>query len=668
MRGRGRFVDDLRLPGLLHLRVTRSIYARARVTGVRGASFDGASLRAVLPATGEGATGPMTGVTEPALAQGIVNYVGQPVAAVLAESAARAEDLAGAVEVEYEPLPPVPDLASARTAPPIHADLSSNVMAEYLLGAEFDRSEAPIEIRESFRIARVAANPLETRGAVARFDGGRLTLFASTQSVFSVRHGLAGALNLPAESVRVVQTDTGGAFGSKGSVYPEYVLLAHAAMTSGHPVKWVEHRLEHLTSSRHGRGAEASLTLRADRDGRIRSVEGEVDVDGGAYFAGLNASSPRFIGFQLTGPYGIPNAQVRARAYYTNRVPLGPYRGAGRPEAAFFMERLVDRLADELKLEPLEVRRRNATEAKFRSPLGLEVEASRPFLEEAVRELGYEGRRGPGVGLSFFVLVPAFGPGESCRLATRDGILHVWLGSHSHGQAHSVWVGSLLARELGLDPASVVLENPDTDELGEGIGTWGSRSAMVGAAALLRTAQQLKERVRSETGSYSVPALLEGKWDLRWFERQSGQMNSLGANLVAAHVEESGRVIVDEARAYYDVGHALNPPAVESQIIGGTLQAIGQTLVEEVAYDATGQVLTASLADAGVSTAVPGIPIVARWAEHPSTLPHGAKGVGESPTIGVPPALARAIETRTGIPITDLPVRMTLLTRSSRRR
>lgn len=660
VRGKGVFLDDLRFPEMLHLRLARSLHARARLVRVAG-GIDGRELRARLPVGGEGATPTASGVTEPALAQEEVHYVGQPIAAVLGTTPENAEDLLASVEVDYEPLDPVPDVAAALTLPPFHADLPSNVMSEFWLGSEFERPAAPLLLEESFRIARVAANPMETRGALARFDAGRLTVYASTQSVYSVRNGLATALGLAPESVRVVQTDTGGAFGAKGSNYPEYVVAAYAAMKTGRPVKWVETRTEHLTSSRHGRGAEADVRIYAERDGTIRALEADVRVDGGAYLVGLNAGTSRFIAFQLVGPYGIPQARVHARSFYTNRVPLGPYRGAGRPEAAYLLERMVDRLADEAGLDPVEVRRRNATTTTFRSPLGLEVEPSRPFLEEAVGALGYERERGPGVGFSLFVLVPAVAPGDSARLKVGSGTLTVWTGTHNHGQAHRSWIRQLLEHELGVARASIVVENADTDALNAGIGTWGSRSAMVGGAAVIAAARALRDRVTADTGGYDPARLLAGSWDVTVFEPLKGQMNALGANLVRASVDRTGTVGVDEVRAYYDVGRALNRGAIESQVAGGTLQAVGQTLVEEVAYDERAQVLSMSLADAGVAAALPEVRVVVGLAEHPSPLPHGARGVGESPTVGVPPALVRAVETASGVHLSDLPIRASWL-------
>jgi carbon-monoxide dehydrogenase large subunit len=656
VRGKGQFLDDLRFPGMLHLKVIRSIHARARILSVPP-SLVGRDLHVVLPSTGEGAAAGITGVGEPAVAQEVVNYVGQPVGGVLAPTLAEAEDLASSVEVQYDPLPPVVTIDQALHSPPIHPGTPSNVMTEFTLGERFGDLRAPVVLEDRFKIARVAANPLETRGAVATFAGGRLTLYASTQSVFSVRGGLSQTLGLPAASVRVVQTDTGGAFGSKGSLYPEYVLLAHAAMRTGHPVKWTETRREHLTSSRHGRGTEGHVTLHAGRDGRVLALEAEILVDAGAYLCGLNGSTPRFIGFQLTGPYGIPRAYVHARGFYTNKVPLGPYRGAGRPEAAFLVERMMDRLADEVGLDPVEVRRRNATDAPTRTPLGLELPASRPFLEEAVSALSCPSPLPPGTGFCLFVLVPALAPGEGARLRVQDGRLEVGLGSHNHGQAHSAWTRSLLVEELGVPPDRIVIYPADTDFLARGIGSWGSRSAMAGGAALVAAARRLRREVEERTGGFDVDRLLNGSWDVTLFEQQSGQMNSLGANLVRATVDPLGRVTVEAVLAHYDLGRVLVQRAAESQVVGGTLQAIGETLSEEMVYDEAGQVLTGSLADAGLLPSSPATPVRVEFHGTPSPIPPGAKGVGESPTVGVPPALVRALETALEHRITDLPVR-----------
>lgn len=657
--GKGSYVADMRLPETLTLHVVRSPHARAKVISVKG-GISSAELDAKLGSAGEGARGGSSGVMMPVLAKDYVSFVGQPVAAVLAPDPYKAEDLAEAVDVQYEPLKAVIDPEEAIRSPPIHPGTASNVLSDSYLGREFD-IDAQVVLEDQFENERIAANPMETRGVLAHYDGSVLTLWASTQSVFSVKHGVSTALGLSPESVRVVQADTGGGFGSKGGVYPEYVIAAYAAMRTGHPVKWTETRTEHLISSNHGRGSKGSVKIFANRDGVVLGLKADIITDAGAYFTGLNAFTPGFIGLQVTGPYAIRSAYVRARSIYTNKVPLGPYRGAGRPEAAFFIERMMDLLADELRIDPLEVRLKNTVDGLFVSPTGLRVENANSFLKKAASSLGYNPAS-QGTGFSFFVLFPAVMPGESAKISVGSGRVRVWLGGNTHGQDHESFVKKLVSEELGVPQDVVTLERGDTSQLSRGVGSWGSRSAMVGGAAVVEAARKLRDMAKERVGqtggglTYTPENLLKGEFEVEVFSNVSEQMNTLGANLARVEVGAAGNVKILGLRSYYDVGRALNPEMVVSQIIGGSVQGIGQMLYERVAYTNEGQPVILSIEDAGL-LAAPDVPeIEAGFTEIPSTLPHGAKGVGESPTIGVPAALARAIEKATGKRVRKTPL------------
>lgn len=657
LTGKATYVADLALPGMLHLKIVRSIYGRARLLRVEG-GITGSELKATLTSVGEGATEGKGVVAYPVLALDRVNYVGQPIAGVLGRSAVEAEDLAESVEVDAEPLKAIVDPEEALHAEPIHPGTSSNAFGMAHVGRKFPDPNAPVVLEETLRNERIVPNPLETRGVVTEWDGRRLTVHASTQSVTSFQEGFCQSLHLPKAAVRVVQMDTGGAFGSKGGIYPEYIVAAYASMREKRPVRWIETRYEHLQATEQGRGCRARMKVFAARSGRVEAVRGDLLVDGGAYSAGMGEFSPKWIGYQLTGPYAIPKAHIEGRAVYTNKVPLGPYRGAGRPEAAFFIERMMDFLADELRMDPVDVRLRNAQDTEWKSPTGLEVPPFRPFLEDAIRELGYRGRAvNRNVGFSSFILVPAANSGEGGRIAVRDGRIKVWLGGNPHGQGHEVFVRKLVSEELGIPEDRIDLEKSDTDALDRGVGTWGSRSAMVGGGAALEVAQKLKEAVRRKHGTYSAETLLAGDYDAKVFFRPKGNYNSFGANLVTADLDETGSVRVRECAAFYDVGQVLNPAMVESQVAGGSAQGIGQVLSEAAVYDEDGQVLTPTLADAGVLSATEMPRFVVKTAETRSDLPHGAKGVGESPTIGVPPALMRAIERQAGKRLTRTPLR-----------
>jgi carbon-monoxide dehydrogenase large subunit len=657
VRGAGKYVDDITLPRTLHMAVARSPHARANVLSVKG-GMNADDLRTLVGGFGEGARGDVNpAVLHPVFASDTVHYVGQPVAAVFAADRYAVEDTLDEVDVEYEPLKPITTIGEALSAAPLHAGTRSNVLQQSWIGADFDDPPSPVVLEEAFTIDRIATNPLEPRGIIADYDGARLTVYISTQAVFSIKRGLCNTLKLESSKVRVVQADTGGAFGVKSALYPEYVMAAYAAMTYERPVKWIESRSEHLAASQPGRGVHGKMKLFAGTDGTVEALRAEVTTDAGAFGGTAGAFSPFFISMQLTGPYGIKKARVRARSVMTNKPPQGPYRGAGRPEAALFMERMMDALADEVGKGADEVRLVNTTTQRFTSPLGLEIDASRPFFTKAVAELKYrEKSQSDRAGLSFFVLVPAVTPGESARIRVQNGKISVWLGSNQHGQAHTAFVKRLLSEELGVAPDVITLNTGDSDTLTNGVGTWGSRSAIVGGAAVVAAARNVKAQVERRREAYTAEALLDGSYDAEVFDRHSGQVNSFGANLATVHIDKFGMANVTECAAHYDVGRALTPGVVEGQIIGGSLQGIGQVLFEGVVHDAEGRLLTKDLFDAGLPIAenIPEFSITI--VEQPSSYPHRVKGVGEAPTIGVPPAVVRAIENVTGIRIRHIPI------------
>ena len=658
--GAGRYVDDIKMEGMLHLHIVRSPYARARVLSVTG-GITGHEFKADMAAVGEDAGGEGV-VPFPALATERVNYVGQPVAAVLGKDRYEAEDRAEEVDVQYEPLKAVIDPEEALTAGPIHPSMSSNVASESTLGKKFVL-KTPVEVEETLSMARVVPNPLETRGLVAAYDGTVLTVYASTQSVFSWKEGFEQSLGLGPRQVRVIQMDTGGAFGSKGGIYPEYLVAAHAAMKLKRPIKWTESRYEHLMATDQGRGSRARMKLYADRQGRVKGVKADILVDGGAYPMGGIMWSPRWIAFQLTGPYAIPHAYAATTGVLTNKVIMGPYRGAGRPEAAFYMERMMDRLADETGLDPAEVRLRNAATKQNRSPFGLRIPASKPFLKEAFSALRYAKRRKKEtVGLSCFVLIPAAEGGESARVAVRGGRVKVWVGGNTHGQGHDVFARRLVKEELGVREEQVDYEPADTGILTGGVGSWGSRTAMMGGGAIVSACRKVKALAKKKLGrSYSPAALLKGDYEAEAHFESRELLNSFGANLAAAQINEVGMASITEIVSYYDAGKVLNRSMVESQVTGGAAQALGEVLYEKSVYGEDGQLLTATLADSGVphSTEMP--KFVVMTADHRSALPHGAKGVGESPTIGVPPAAVRALEVTLGRKLVSLPIESEML-------
>jgi len=656
-RGAGKYVDDITLPRMLHMAVARSPHARANVLSVEG-GMNAGDLHALVGGFGEGARRDVDpAVLHPVFASDTVNYVGQPVAAVFAADRYAAEDKLDEIDVEYEKMTPLTTVEDALSAAPLHAGTTSNIIKQSWVGVDFDDPASPVVLEDAFTIGRIANNPLEPRGIIADYDGARLTVYVSTQAVFSIKRGLCNTLKLKDSEVRVIQADTGGAFGVKSALYPEYVMAAYAAMAYRRPVKWIESRSEHLAASQPGRGVRGKMKLFAGTEGRVKALRAEVTTDAGAFGGTAGTSSPFFIAMQLTGPYGIEKARVLATSVMTNKPPQGPYRGAGRPEAAFFMERMMDLLADEIGKEADEVRLVNTTTKPFTSPLGLEIEASRPFFEKAVAELKYTEKSHNGkAGLSFFVLVSAVTPGESARITVQNGTVDVWLGGNQHGQAHVAFVKRLLSEELGIPENVITLNNGDSDALSDGVGTWGSRSAIVGGAAVIAAARKVRAQVQRRRGSYTADTLLDGNYDREVFDRHARQLNSFGANLATIRIDKFGVVTVQECAACYDVGRALTPKVVQAQIVGGSLQGIGQALYEGVVHDANGRLLTKDLFDAGLPLAENTPDFSITIVERPSSFPHKAKGLGEAPTIGVPPAVARAIENVSGIRIRHTPV------------
>lgn len=659
LTGRAKFVDDLHLERMLHLKVVRSPYARARILKVEG-GITGKDFKANLTAVGEGAWGgEKVNVPYPALASDYVSYVGQPVAGVFADDQYKAEDMMDEVNVDYEALTPLVDPEQALGFEPIHPTTTSNLVSKVTLGSEFE-SDAPIVLEDVLVNERIPANPMETRALVASYDGSKLTIFASTQSVHAWKNGIVGVTKLPKESVRVVQMETGGAFGTKSALYPEYAIACHLAMKTKRPVKWVETRSEHLLATSHGRGASGKIKFYADRQGRVHGIKADLVVDCGAFAVGTGASAPQWIGRQISGPYAIDKIFVTASSVFTNKVPLGPYRGAGRPEAAFFYERMMDLLADELRLDPVEVRMRNASSEPFVSPLGLKIEPFQPFLKSAVRELGYLERKSESsVGFSSFILVSSVPPGESARIRVSRGKVSVWIGGSQSGQDHDTLVQKIVSEELDIPISAIELKPGDTDQLDQGIGTWGSRTAVVAAAALAEAARKIKEQAKERFGKYSQNDLSKYEFDVTVFHKDSEAVISFGSNLAKILIDrETGKARVEECSAYYDAGRVVNPFMAESQSMGGIVQGIGQVLYEEAKYSKEdGQLVTDTLEESGVASASLLPNIVIRLAKHPSTAGEAIKGIGEASTTGTPTAVIRALEKNIGTRLRKTPIR-----------
>ncbi len=663
VNGKGKYIDDIVFDNMLYMSVYRSQYGRAKISNVTGGLNANDFNAYYKSSSGEmaslGAKDNKNVYLEHVFATDYVNYQGQPIAAVFGKTRYESEDLLNEVKVDYTPLKAISSIDEALNGEPVHTGTENNILASHELGKDFNENDIDYDIalEDEFFNERIVPNPMETRGCIAYYKDNMLYFYVSTQSVQSVKTGLIESLKLKGDSVVVIQADTGGAFGVKGSFYPEYVMAAYASMKYKKPVKWIETRTEHLMAAYPGRGAKAKIKIYAKNNGKITGVKGEVYVDAGAYDAGTGSFASRFIAFQLTGPYNIENAYVKAISLVTNKAPMGPYRGAGRPEAAFFMERMIDLLADKLKMDIADVRLINASEKPFKSPLGLEIkEATRPFLENALKEVNYrEVSKKEKAGIAFFVLIPASRPGESARVIINHGKIKVYLGGNVHGQGHEIFVKNILENELKIRRDFITLENGDTTMIEKGVGSWGSRSAIAGGSALLYVAREIKNEVIKKYGEYSPEKLLSGNFDKYKFIEIDYSVNSINFNMITSSMDKNGEITVDKWYSYYDLGNVLSEMNVRAQIIGGAIEGIGQVFSESLRYS-EGQLMTQSIADAGILPAnhIPEYHI--KWIENPSEAPNGAKGLGEAPTIGTPVALVRSIELNTAIRIRKTPI------------
>ncbi|HLI41451.1 MAG TPA: xanthine dehydrogenase family protein molybdopterin-binding subunit [Streptosporangiaceae bacterium] len=666
--GQGQFVDDLTVPGLLYAHVVRSPHAHARIAAIDAAAARSApGVAGVFTADDMRGIGPLPGPPDgigPALpllrAPGDrVRWVGEPVALVVADGPARAADAAELVEVDYEPLPAVTDpvRAAAPDAPVLHEGLlAGNVCFRRRLtsgdGGDTAAAFAAARYRVGQRMIsqRLAPVALEPRGVLAEPAGDRLHVRIGTQRPHGVRAWLSQMFGIPADAVRVTAGDVGGGFGAKGPLYPDQVAVIAAARLLGRPVKWIEERGESFLATTHGRDQVADLEMAVSADGTILAIRGTVHASMGAYLTpnAANTVLSRMAPL-LPQTYDIGSIDVELIGVVANTTPIGPYRGAGRPEAAYYTERLVDLVALETGLDPAEVRRRNfiPPHSGHRTCTGQHYDSGnyRAAFDTALALAGYEELRREqrrarergqliGIGMCCFVEPGGIMPGDPGDRATvtRDpsGKVTVAVGTSAHGQGHRTAFAQLAADALGVPFEDVTVIFGDTAAAPFGYGTFGSRSAVAGGTAVVRACQ----------------ALLAGGGTTATAAAETGGVTfASGSYLCVVEVDpDTGRVRIDRVIAVDDCGRVINPLLVEGQVHGGVAQGVGQALQERVCYDADGQPLSASLLDYAVPAATQ-VPFVETGrVETLSPLnPLGVKGMGESGTIGVTPAVVNAV-------------------------
>ena len=724
LTGRGRYVDDLRLPGLLHAAIVRSPHAHARIVGIdarRAMGEPGVVAVLTLAELPEcaAAVPPLVPsprlrpYAQPAIAGPKVRHAGEAVAVVVADDVYRATDAAQVVDVRYDVLPAAAtvDAALATGAPRVFDEWPDNA-AGPSDGAVGDvtrgLAEAHVTVEAVLVVPRIAAMPIEPRGVLVQPDApdGRLTVWTSTQVPFAVRAAIAAALGLAEEQVRVIAPDVGGGFGAKGHVYPEDVLLAAVARRLGRPVKWIETRREHFLATAPDRDQRHRARLGVARDGAITAIETEFTRDGGAYPVIGDVISLNTIN-HLPGPYRVAHLKGSALNVVTHKTFSAAYRGAGRPESALVLDRLLDRAARRAGLDPAALRRRNlirpdempyTTGLRYRDgvPIVYDPADFPAAFDRLLTSFRYDEWRAEqrarraslrpiGIGLSAYLEGTGIGPFEGADVKIDpSGVIYLQVGVSSQGQAHETTLAQVCASELGVDTERVVVVGGDTAVVGYGNGTIASRVAAVAGPAVARTAREVARKARLVAGELleCAPAdvvLAEGRAHVAGMTERGVEIGKLaraslrsptllregapglhacaffrpetvtwafGAHACALEVDvETGAVRLLRYVAVHDCGRALNPMVVEGQLHGGIVQGIGAALAEELVYDDAGQLLTGSLMEYGVPKAdqVPPLEVIAL--DFPSTRNElGVKGVGESGIISPVPAMANAVE------------------------
>jgi aerobic carbon-monoxide dehydrogenase large subunit len=691
LTGRGRYVDDVAPPGTLYAFVVRSPVAHARLVSVDVtaaleapgvvAAFTAADLSDVGPLPGgEGLPPGSLNPEHPVLAADKVLWAGQPVALVVADTPELAADAAELVAVQYDELPAVtgPLESAADGAPLLHEGTPGNVAFRKRLtagDATVAFASAAYRVGQRMTSQRLAPMALEPRGVLAcPGEDGRLDVRLSTQRPHGARNWLARVLGLPPERLRVVVGDMGGGFGAKGPIYPDQVAVIHAARVTGRPVKWVEERSESFLATTHGRDQVADLEMALDAAGRITAMRGTVHASFGAYFTpNAPGSLLARLGVMLPQGYRIENFDVELVGVFANTTPIGPYRGAGRPEAAYFCERLVDLAAAETGLDPAEVRRRNfvpPTAFPYTSCTGLTYDsgdylAGLDLLMERIDYQNFSSERerltpaGPllGIGIASFVepggVTPRIpGPdgvvGDQATVTVSpSGAVTVAVGTSSHGQGHETAFAQLAAEWLEVPYEDVTVVFGDTATAPFGYGTFGSRSAVAGGTAVYNACQAALEAARRVDAPMSVTDAAARLGGISATASSGAPPDTYASGSYACVVAvdpDTGRVTVLRVVAVDDCGVVINPLLVEGQVHGGIAQGLGQALTEHVQYDAAGQPMSASLMDYAVPFAT-SLPLIESFlVSTPSPAnPLGVKGMGESGTIGVTPALVNAV-------------------------
>ncbi|MCK9907953.1 xanthine dehydrogenase family protein molybdopterin-binding subunit [Microbacteriaceae bacterium K1510] len=727
LRGAGRFGDDLKPEGALAAFFVRSPHAHAKISRIdvtaakaapgvvaviTGADLAGEhfhSLSHAHPIPGRGGKTPYS-PDRPSLAQDRVMHVGEPVAMVIAKSAAQAQDAGEKIEVDYETLTPVTDAREAVKpgAPQLWPDAPGNVGFDWTAPQDPDGkknaalekafAEAAHVVKVELVNQRLVVASLEPRAATASFDldKNRYDLRCGNQGFAGLRAQICEAMNIKPDELHVVAEDVGGAFGMKGWLYPEYVPMLYAARKLKKPVHWVSTRSEAFLTDNQGRDSFYTVELALSKRGKFLGLRVGVIGNMGAYFTGVaHFVVTLHISGCLPTVYDIPHAQVNARCVFTNTLPTGPYRGAGRPEASYLLERVIDAAAQQTGIDAAELRRRNLIQPEqmpYTTAFGSNYDSGNfpAIFERALARADYEGfaarkkaakKQGKlrGIGLGCYLEIAGAWPEESARISfASGGRIDVSIGSGASGQGHQTVFGNVVARRLGVPFDSVKLLSGDSARDVPGFGAVASRSAMMCGGAIARTTDLVLEKGKRVAAMLlqaeeSEVAYKDGKFavknrEVTLFEvaeraaelaRQGVVPESLdttgsikvppsfpnGCHVVEVEIDaETGALAIVNYVAVGDCGNVLDETIVEGQVHGGVAQGLGQALTENTVYDDSGQLVSASFMDYGMPRAdtMPSV-TVEHFAIACKTNPLGTKGTGEAGTTAAPPALMNAV-------------------------
>ncbi len=707
LAGSGTFADDLVREGMLHATILRSPVAHARIVGIdAAAALAMAGVHAVITAVDIGADIPVIPLRlaplvefepfrQPVIARDKVRYVGEPIAVVVAETRALAEDALEAIEVRFEPLSAVTGQDAGADA--LFDGVTDNLAVQYDVGfGDIEAAFAAADhIRtERFSVQRHTALPMETRGGLAEWDAAasRLIVTGATKVTFYNRRALADMLGMRTEDIDLIEIDVGGGFGVRGEFYPEDFLVPFAARQLARPIKWIEDRREHLMAINHSRDIACELSIACRSDGLFLGLRGRVFSDMGAYIRTNGGVVPAKAAQFLPGPYRVPHVAISVEAFLTNKTPAGTYRGPGRFEANFFRERLIDMVAADLGMDPADIRRRNLiTEEELPYPIDGLVPYEGPTaydtgdypaaFERALNEIGWHEKKElqgrlidgvrHGIGLGCFVESGGAGPQENAVLTVEaDGSLTVAVGSSVLGQGLETVLGQIAADALSISFDRIRVLHGSTTLLDEGFGTYHSRAVVMGGSAVLDAGEKLREKIMARAaerlgrpnseltiidgnvvaanGAIVSLASLAGDGGLSAAGTFSSTVRTYSYGTHAAHVTvdpRTGLVQILDYIAVEDVGRAINPAIVHGQAIGAIVQGLGGVFLDHLIYDDEGQLLNASLADYLVPTAsdYPVLRAVTLDLCPSPSNPLGAKGAGEGGIVAVAAATANAV-------------------------